>query len=108
MAGGIRLTPLLRHQSGKLWPHVRERPQLRPGRVRILAERIDTRRMNHIAILDLHVEKGFRLSGSGRVSAFVDVFNVLNANPEVGTGWSVRGLLPASAPHRRGARRTST
>lgn len=87
LPGDIRLTPLLRHQSGQPFGRTFV-TALNYGPVRILAEPIDTRRMDHIAILDLHGEKGFHVPGSGRVSAFVDVFNVLNANPEENTSWS--------------------
>ena len=42
--------------------------------------------MDHLTSLDLRVEKGFRLS-HGRVAAFMDVFNVLNANSEQNISW---------------------
>ena len=67
--------------------HVLDRPELRHN-VRILAEPIGTRRMDNITLLDVRVEKGFRLGGHRRVAGFVDVFNVLNANPEQNTSWS--------------------
>jgi hypothetical protein len=44
--------------------------------------------MDNITIVDIRVEKGIRLSASRRVAGFVDVFNVLNANPEQNTSWS--------------------
>ena len=44
--------------------------------------------MDNITLLDLRVEKGFRLAGQRRVAGFVDVFNVLDANPEQNTNWS--------------------
>jgi hypothetical protein len=36
----------------------------------------------------VRVEKGFRLARRGRVAGFVDVFNLLNANPEQNINWS--------------------
>ena len=44
--------------------------------------------MDNITLLDVRVEKGFRLAGHRRVAGFVDVFNVLDANPEQNTNWS--------------------
>jgi hypothetical protein len=87
VSGGVRVTPLLRHQSGQPFGRTFV-AALNYGTVRMLAEPVGTRRMDHITILDLHFEKGFRLPKAGRVSAFVDVFNVLNANPEEALSWS--------------------
>ena len=44
--------------------------------------------MDNITLLDVRVEKGFRLGGHRRLAGFVDVFNLLNANPEQNTSWS--------------------
>jgi outer membrane receptor protein involved in Fe transport len=83
----VRITPFLSHQSGQ--PFGRTFVTLTNyGSVRVLAEPIGTRRMDHITILDVRVEKGFRLGGHRRVAGFVDVFNLLNANPEQNTSWS--------------------
>lgn len=87
VSGGLRVTPLLRHQSGQPFGRTFV-AALNYGTIRILAEPVGTRRMDHITILDLHIERGFRVPKAGRVSAFVDVFNVLNANPEEGLSWS--------------------
>jgi hypothetical protein len=87
MPGGVRVTPLLRHQSGQPFGRTFV-ASLNYGTVRVLAEPVGTRRMDHITILDLHIEKVFRVPKAGRVSAFVDLFNVLNANPEEGLSWS--------------------
>ena len=53
-----------------------------------MAEPIDTRRMDNITILDLRVEKGVTLGRHGRLAGFVELFNLLNANPEQNTSWS--------------------
>jgi hypothetical protein len=58
------------------------------GNIRVLAEPIGTRRMDHITILDVRVEKGVPLGRHRRLAGFVDVFNLLNANPEQNTSWS--------------------
>jgi hypothetical protein len=83
----VRLTPALRHQSGQ--PFGRSfTTSLNYGNVRILAEPIGTRRMDNITIVDIRVEKGIRLAGSCQLASFVDVFNLLNANPEQHASWS--------------------
>ena len=50
-------------------------------------EPIGTRRMDNITLLDLRLERTMQVKG-GRISAFLDVFNVLNANPEQNAIWS--------------------
>ena len=44
--------------------------------------------MDNITILDMRVEKAFRIAGGRHVAGFIDVFNLLNANPEQNTSWS--------------------
>lgn len=84
---GVRLTPSVRHQSGQPFGRTFTK-KLTYGTVRILAEPIGTRRMDNVTIVDLRTEKGIHLSGSRRLAGFVDVFNLLNANPEQTTSWS--------------------
>ena len=86
---GVRVTPYLRHQSGQPFGRtfVTPRAVLGYGSVRVLAEPIGTRRMDHITILDLRVEKSFRF-GRRRISGFLDLFNLLNANPEQNINWT--------------------
>jgi hypothetical protein len=84
---GLRVTPYLRHESGQPFGRTFV-ARLNYGNVRILAEPMDTRRMDDITLLDVRVEKGFRLAGSGRVAAFVDAFNLLNANPDETAIWT--------------------
>jgi hypothetical protein len=83
----LRITPYLRHQSGQPFGRTFV-ARLNYGNVRILAEPMDTRRMGDITLVDVRVEKGFRLAGGGRVAAFVDAFNLLNANPEETAIWT--------------------
>lgn len=44
--------------------------------------------MDNITILDMRVAKGVSLGGHRRLAGFVDVFNLLNDNPEQNTSWS--------------------
>jgi hypothetical protein len=50
-------------------------------------EPVGTRRMEHITLLDLRIQKTMPVKG-GRVGIFLDVFNCLNANPEQNAVWS--------------------
>ena len=60
--------------------------------------------MDNVTIVDVRVEKAFLASAGRRVAGFVDVFNLLNANPEQNTNWS-SGVVPAAAQHRPAADR---
>jgi hypothetical protein len=84
----VRITPFLRHQSGQPFGRTFSTTLTNARNVRILAEPIGTRRMDNITILDVRVEKGFKLGGHRRLAGFVDVFNLLNANPEQNASWS--------------------
>ena len=84
----VRITPFLRHQSGQPFGRTFSTALQYANNVRILAEPIGTHRMNNVTLLDVRVEKGFKLGGHRRLAGFVDVFNVLNANPEQNTSWS--------------------
>jgi hypothetical protein len=50
-------------------------------------EPVGTRRMDNITILDVRIDRTMRVKG-GRVRAFVDVFNLLNANPAQNVVWT--------------------
>lgn len=94
---GVNLAPLLRHQSGQPFGRTFVRG-FNYGNVRVLAEPMGTRRMDHVTLLDLRAEKGLALPGGRRLAAFVDVYNLLNTNPEPGLNWSSgsRFLQPLS------------
>lgn len=85
---GLRITPLLRHQSGQPYGRTFLIRGLNLGPLRVLTEPIGTRRMDNITLLDLRVEKPFPVDKDRRISAFFDVFNLLNANPELNVNWS--------------------
>ena len=84
---GVRITPYLRHQSGQAFGRTFA-TSLNIGTVRILAEPIGTRRMDNIIILDVRLEKGFRVSRDRRVAVFLDLFNLFNSNAEQNLNWS--------------------
>jgi hypothetical protein len=83
----LRVTPYVRHQSGQPFGRTFVAP-LNYGNVRILAEPLDTRRMDNITLIDVRIEKRFRLAGGRHVAAFVDAFNLLNANPAETAIWT--------------------
>jgi hypothetical protein len=67
--------------------------------------RSGARRTDNVTIADMRVAKGIRLSGSRRIAGFVDVFNLLNANPEQTTSLSSGTFLrPLSIVPPRNAR----
>jgi hypothetical protein len=88
----VRITPLLRHQSGQPFGRTIAARLNYGNNIRVLAEPLGTRRMDNITVLDVRVEKGFRLP-IGRVAGFVDVFNMLNANSELNISWSSGSFL---------------
>jgi hypothetical protein len=86
----IRVTPLLRHQSGQPFGRTfsTDRTQIRYATVTVLAEPVGTRRTDNITLVDLRVEKSFRLGQNRRLAPFVDVLNCFNANPDLSVIWS--------------------
>jgi hypothetical protein len=83
---GIRVAPFLRHQSGQPFGRTLS-TTLNYGTIHVLTEPIGTRRQDHITLFDLQVEKDFLIRSSTRLTAYVDVFNMLNANPEQQISW---------------------
>ena len=85
----LRITPVLRHQSGQPFGRTQttDPGELRYGTVTLLMEPVGTRRLDHVTLMDLRIEKSMRVKGR-RVSAFLDVFNCLNVNPEQNAIWS--------------------
>ena len=87
---GVRISPVLRHQSGQ--PYGRtfktNRSQIRYATVTVLAEPVGTRRTDNVTLVDARLEKRVRLMNGHQLAGFVDVFNALNANPEQNVVWS--------------------
>jgi hypothetical protein len=89
----VRVTPLLRHQSGHPFGRTFSTSLNYGNNIRILAEPIGARRMDNVTLLDLRVEKGYRLRLGARLAVFLDMFNVVNANPEQNISWSSGSFL---------------
>ena len=74
----LRITPVCA-ESGQPFGRTRttDPGELRYGTVTLLMEPVGTRRLDHVTLIDLRIEKPMGVKGR-RVSAFVDVFNCLN------------------------------
>ena len=81
----IRLMPVLRYDEGQPFGRTLL-ANLNYGAVTLLTEPIGSRRQRPLALVDLRIEKVFRLRRRP-LSGFVDCFNVLNANPERTLDW---------------------
>ena len=81
----LKVTPAVRHQAGQSFGRTFSQT-LSYGSVRFLAEPIDSRRMDNITIVDLRFEKVVPIRQS-RISGFVDLYNLFNANPEQNMSW---------------------
>jgi hypothetical protein len=81
-----QVTPFLRHQSGQAFGRTLVAP-LNYGTIRVLAEPIAARRQDNVTLLDLRVDKDIRIAGANQMTAFVEVFNTLNTNPEQNVNW---------------------
>jgi hypothetical protein len=77
---GIKLTPMLRHQSGDQIGRVVQIP-FNYGTQAVLIEPIESHRLDHTTIWDLRAEKIVRFTGRS-VSGFVDLYNIANSNAE--------------------------
>jgi len=84
---GLRIAPFLRHQSGQPFGRTLTTP-LNYGTIRVLAEPIGTRRQDNVTLVDARLAKDFPMAAGCRVTAYVDVFNVLNANAEQNISWA--------------------
>jgi hypothetical protein len=84
---GIGVTPLLRHQSGQPFGRTVV-ARLNAGRISVLAEPVGTRRQDNVTLVDVSVHKDLRVRGSRRMAAFVEVFNLFNANPAQTVSWA--------------------
>ena len=87
----ITLTPALRVQSGQPFGRIfvaNAANGINYGTQRILAEPIDTRQQDHIVVLDTRVEKAFRLTGTQRLGAFFDIYNIANSDAASNITWN--------------------
>jgi hypothetical protein len=89
----ITITPFVRHQAGQPSARTIAATLNYTRTARLLVEPVGARRMDHVTLADLRIEKGFRMGAAGRVAGFLDLFNIFNANPEQATSWASRTFL---------------
>jgi hypothetical protein len=77
---GVRLTPMLRHQSGDQIGRTVQ-VQTNYGAQPVLVEPLSSNRLDNVTIVDVRAEKVFRFGGRS-VSGFMDVYNITNSNAE--------------------------
>jgi hypothetical protein len=77
---GVRLTPMLRHQSGDQIGRVVQ-VAFNYGTQPVLVEPLDSNRLDNVTIWDLRAEKVFRVRGRS-LSGFMDIYNIANSNAE--------------------------
>ena len=76
---GVVATPLVRHQSGDPLRRL-VRNTLRGGTFDYTAERHGTYRVDNPTIVDVRLEKRFRIQNGHRLGLFLDGFNLTNSN----------------------------
>ena len=82
----FKFSPVYRFQAGQNFGRTFV-ATLNYGSVRIPAEPLETRRQPHISLLDLRIDRAIPLP-RGRLSPFMDLYNIFNANPVQNTSWS--------------------
>jgi hypothetical protein len=80
------ITPLVRHQSGQPFGRT-VTADLDFADIRVLAEPVGSRRQDNVTIVDLGVQKRFPLRSGRHLGVSLDVFNLLNGNPEQTISW---------------------
>lgn len=87
----LRITPFLAHQSGQPFGRTLTVRMNDGSNIRVLTEPVGTRRQDNVTLFDLQVEKDVLNRRRGRLTAYVEVFNMLNANPANQVNWSPGG-----------------
>jgi outer membrane receptor protein involved in Fe transport len=98
---GVIVTPALRVQSGQPFGRTffaGTAHGINYGSQRILSEPIDSRRQDNIVVLDMRVEKVFKLVKGMSLSGFFDLYNITNSDAASNTGWGsgTSFLLPST------------
>ena len=79
----IGLATSVRHQSGYPWaPIYRAVGHPVVGTVPLFLENVQNNRSDNVTIVDFRVDKAFNIRGSHKVTAMLDIYNLLNSNPE--------------------------
>jgi Carboxypeptidase regulatory-like domain/TonB dependent receptor-like, beta-barrel len=84
---GLKISPMLRHQAGQNFGRTFT-AVMNYGTIRVPSETLNTRRQDNVNILDFRAEKVVRLGANFSVAPFMDIYNVLNANPVQNQTWA--------------------
>ena len=82
----LKVSPVYRYQAGQNFGRTFV-ATLNYGSVRIPAEPLNARRQDNVSLIDVRIERVTSV-GKTRLSPFIDVYNVINANPIQNTSWS--------------------
>jgi len=88
----IMVAPVLRYQSGQPFGRTLTVP-LASGTVRVLVEPIGTRRQDRVMVADLRVSRSFGQPKGRPITAFVEIYNLLNSNAAESVSWSTTDFL---------------
>jgi outer membrane receptor protein involved in Fe transport len=83
---GLKVSPVYRYQAGQNFGRTIV-ATLNYGSVRIPAEPLNARRQDNVSLVDLRIERVTSVRNT-RLSPFIDVYNLTNANPVQNTSWS--------------------
>ena len=83
---GLKVSPVYRYQAGQNFGRTIV-ATLNYGSVRIPAEPLNARRQDNVSLIDLRIDRVTSVRRA-RLSPFIDVYNLTNANPIQNTSWS--------------------
>lgn len=86
-AWGLRVTPMLKSQSGAPFGRVVNAALNYNSAQPILVEPLGTQRQETVTLVDVRIEKRIPITQRLRAGLFFDVFNALNANTVVNLNW---------------------
>ncbi len=83
----LRFSPVLKYESGQPYGRIVLAPLNYNSTAPILVEPLGTRRQDAVTTVDLRVEKQIPLPKSTRMGLYVDLYNLMNANPALTMSW---------------------
>jgi hypothetical protein len=81
VGAGFKVSPVYRYQAGNNFARTFVTRQLNYANPTINAEPLNAQRMRAFNLIDVRLDKSFTL-GPGRLSPFLDLYNITNANAE--------------------------
>jgi hypothetical protein len=77
---GLKISPVYRFQAGNNFARTFVTRQLNYANPTINAEALNARRSDNVSVLNIRVDRPINI-GNSRLSPYLDLYNVLNANP---------------------------